>query len=88
MIETTVKISGMVCGMCEAHLNDAIRAALPVRKVRSSRRKGETVILSDAPLDRRRLEETVLSAGYVMLSASEEPARKKPLLAGLLKRKA
>ena len=29
MIETTVKVDGMMCGMCEAHVSDAIRGALP-----------------------------------------------------------
>ena len=47
MIRTIVSVDGMACGMCEAHINDAIRAALPVKKVTSSRAKKETVILSD-----------------------------------------
>ena len=50
MIQTTVKVSGMACSMCEAHINDAIRAAFPVEKVSSSHSKGETVILSKEPL--------------------------------------
>ena len=25
MIKTTLKIDGMMCGMCEAHMNDLIR---------------------------------------------------------------
>ena len=40
MIQTTVKVSGMVCSMCEAHINDAIRAAFSVEKVSSSHSKG------------------------------------------------
>ena len=51
MIKTTVKISGMACAMCEAHINDAVRGAFPVKKVTSSHSKGETVILSEEPLD-------------------------------------
>ena len=51
MIQTTVQVSGMACSMCEAHINDAIRAAFPVEKVSSSQSKGETVILSQEPLD-------------------------------------
>ena len=27
MIRTTVRVSGMACGMCEAHVNDAVRSA-------------------------------------------------------------
>ena len=51
MIQTTVKVSGMACSMCEAHINDAVRGAFPVEKVTSSHSKGETVILSKEPLD-------------------------------------
>ena len=36
MIQTTVKISGMACAMCEAHINDTIRRAFSVEKVSSS----------------------------------------------------
>ena len=25
MIQTTLKIDGMMCGMCESHMNDVIR---------------------------------------------------------------
>ena len=27
MIKTTVKVDGMMCGMCESHVNDAVRKA-------------------------------------------------------------
>ena len=30
MYETKVKIDGMMCGMCESHINDAIRNAFSV----------------------------------------------------------
>ena len=53
MIQTTVKVSGMACSMCEAHINDAIRAALPIEKVSSSHSKGETVIVSRPPATRQ-----------------------------------
>jgi copper chaperone CopZ len=86
MIKTTVEISGMVCGMCEAHINDAIRAAFPVKKVASSRAKGETVILSEALLDRQKLKQTIAATGYVMLSVREETTQRRSLLARLSKR--
>lgn len=41
----------MACSMCEVHINDAVRGALPVNKVTSSHDKGETVILSEQALD-------------------------------------
>ena len=40
MIETTVGIDGMQCGMCEAHVNDMIRAAFPVKKSERFPREG------------------------------------------------
>ena len=72
MIRTTVKVSGMVCGMCETHVNDAIRSAFTVRKVRSSRVKGETVIESDNPIDTDKLKQVINATGYIALSVSEE----------------
>ncbi len=83
MIRTTVKIEGMMCGMCEAHINDAIRSAFPVKKVSSSHVKGEAVILSEAPLDREKLRQAVDATGYAFVSASEERAEKKSVFFGL-----
>ena len=64
MIQTTVKVSGMACSMCEAHINDTIRTAFPVEKVSSSHSKGETVILSQAPLDENALRTAIDATGY------------------------
>ena len=48
MNKITLKIEGMACNMCEAHMNETVRRALPkAGKVSSSFRKGETVFLSD-----------------------------------------
>ena len=51
MIKTTLKIDGMMCGMCESHMNDVIRKNFKVKKVSSSARDGETVIISEEPID-------------------------------------
>ena len=32
MWKYTVEVSGMVCGMCEAHVNDAVRKGCPVKR--------------------------------------------------------
>ena len=86
MIRTTLKISGMMCGMCEAHVNDAIRSAFPVKKVSSSHAKGETVILSEAPLDAEKLRQAIDATGYTFVSASEEEAERKGFLSRLFGR--
>lgn len=51
MIKTTVKVDGMMCGMCESHVNDAVRKVFQVDKVTSSHSKGETVTFSEKPVD-------------------------------------
>ena len=66
MIQTTVQVSGMACSMCEAHINDTVRAAFPVEKVSSSHSKGETVILSKAPLDENALRAAIDATGYTV----------------------
>ena len=84
MIRTTVRVSGMACGMCEAHVNDAVRSAFPVKKVSSSRVRGETVIESEMPLDHEKLRQVISNTGYLMLSASEEEITKRSLIRSIL----
>ena len=55
----------MACSMCEAHINDTIRAASPVEKVSSSHSEGETVILSQAPLGENALRTAINATGYM-----------------------
>lgn len=79
MVKTTLKIDGMMCGMCEAHMNDAIRAAFKVKKVTSSHANGETVVISEEPLDEEKLRETVKTTGYTLGNITSEPYEKKGL---------
>ena len=77
MTKTTLKIDGMMCGMCEAHMNDAIRKAFQVKKVTSSHTKKETEILSENPLDEALIKKTVDAAGYKLEGVTSEPYEKK-----------
>ncbi len=77
MIRTVLQVQGMACGMCEAHVNDAVRRAFPVKKVTSSHRKGETEILSEAPLEEARLREVIGATGYTVSSVRQEPWERK-----------
>lgn len=77
MIKTVLKIDGMMCSMCEAHMNDLIRGNFAVKKVTSSAKDGETVILSEEELDLDRAEREIAAIGYKLLSSSSEPYEKK-----------
>ena len=48
MLKITMKIDGMMCGLCESHINDAIRREFKVKKVTSSHTKRQTVILTES----------------------------------------
>ena len=77
MIKTTLGIDGMVCSMCEAHVNDAVRKAFKVKKVSSSAAKKQTEIISDEPLDESLLRAALAPTGYTLLSVTTEPYEKK-----------
>ena len=42
MTKYTLVVDGMMCGMCESHVNDAVRKAFPVKKVTSSHSRKPT----------------------------------------------
>lgn len=77
MIKTTVKIDGMMCQMCESHVNDAVRAAFDVKKVTSSHSKGETEIISECELDSEKLRKALEPTGYTVGEISSSPYEKK-----------
>lgn len=76
MTKTTLTIDGMMCGMCESHMNEAIRNAFDVKKVTSSHSKGETVIISENPLDDEKIKKAVADTGYELVEITSEPYKK------------
>ena len=79
MVKTVLKIDGMMCGMCEAHMNDLIRKNFMVKKVTSSAKDGETVIISDAELDIPWAKKQIKDIGYELVDYTSEPYEKKGL---------
>ena len=77
MIKTTLKIDGMMCGMCESHMNDLIRKNFQVKKVTSSAKDGETVIISDNEIDIPWAKKEIKEIGYELVSYKSEPYEKK-----------
>ncbi len=79
MMKITVKVDGMMCGMCESHINDAVRRAFPdIKKVSSSRSKGETVIITENDIADDKLLKTIGDTGYKVgtITRGEEAAKK------------
>lgn len=79
MTKITVKVEGMMCGMCESHVNDAVRKAFPVKKVSSSHNKGQTIILAESDIDEDALRSAIGSTGYEARAVTKGPYEKKGL---------
>ena len=65
-ITTVLTITDMECSMCESHINEAIRKAFKVKKVKSSHRKNETLIVSEEPLDDDEIRRVIGETGYTL----------------------
>ena len=79
MWKYTIQVGGMVCSMCESHVNDAVRRALPVKKVTSSHSRGETTVIAPAELDEAALRAAIAATGYDVGQIRREPWQKKGL---------
>ena len=80
MYKTTIKLDGMMCGMCEAHINEAIRKKFPsAKKVKSSHTKGTAEFLTEDEIDGSVVCEAVEATGYHYISSETVPYEKKGL---------
>ena len=80
MEKVTVRIEGMMCGMCEAHINDVIRRIYPkAKKLVVSRKRNEAAFVSDEPVDEETLRKSIAETGYTFVSYASEPYEKKGL---------
>ena len=83
MPKISIKIDGLMGGLGESHVNDAVRRAFPVKKVTSSHAKGQTVILTEQPIDADALRSVIDGTGYTVLSVEQAPYEKKGMFSFL-----
>lgn len=86
MKEFIIKIDGMMCGMCESHVNDAIRNVANVKKVTSSHKNGETVIVADDDFDLDKATSSITALGYKVGEITEKPYKKQGFFSNLFKK--
>ena len=80
MNKVTLKIDGMMCGMCEAHICDAIRKVVPAaKKVSANRGKKEASFLTEEAVDTAGLKAAIDATGYTCLGIDSAPYEKKGL---------
>ena len=79
MVELTIEVEGMKCGMCESHVNDSIRRACYVKKVTSSHSKNKTVVVAEDNVDRQAIINAITAQGYTVGNVSVKPYEKRGL---------
>ena len=72
MIRTTVNVTGMLCKMCEKHVNDAISDNFKVVSVKADHEAKVTVIESEETLDEDAVTRVITDAGYEVTGFAEE----------------
>ena len=65
MFKITAKVEGMMCGMCEAHVQEAIRNAFAgAKKVSASHSKNEVTFQTKEAPDLELLKKIITETGY------------------------
>ena len=77
MYKITLRVEGMLCGMCETHVNEAIRKVVTAKKVKSSHVKNEAVIIAEEEINVVAVKSAVSALGYSVTDAKVEPYEKK-----------
>lgn len=80
MLKTTLKIDGMMCSMCEAHIQELIRKSVSgAKKVSASHSRGEASFLSEEAPDAAALKAAIDATGYTCLGVESAPYERKGL---------
>ena len=78
MYQISMKIEGMACSMCEAHMNETIRKAVPgAKKVAASHVKKKAEFICEEIPDESALKAAIAAMGYEMTDFKAVPFRKK-----------
>ena len=72
MVKVTVNVEGMMCGHCEAHVNEAIRKAFGAEDVVSSHESNTTVFTAPEKVDEDKVRQTIKDAGYEVTGITQE----------------
>ena len=87
MKKITLSVDGMMCGMCEAHVNNAVRKAATVSKVTSSHSTGKTEIWYEGDVDVEAIKSAVSEEGYKVPEVKEGEEEKKGFFAKMFGKK-
>lgn len=69
-------IDGMMCGMCEMHVEDSIRKNLKINKVKASHIKNEVVVFAESSYIEKDFHNALDQTGYRITSFNVSGAKK------------
>ena len=72
MYRTVVSVEGMMCAMCEKHVNEAVKNVMKVKKVTSDHKADRTEILSKEAPDEALIRDAICEEGYTVSGFSVE----------------
>ena len=64
----TLKIDGMMCAHCQAHVQKALEGLAGIKSVQVSLERGEAILQASAPIEEAQLRQAVTNAGYQVTS--------------------
>ena len=70
-------IDGMRCGMCEMHVEEAIRKSIKAKKIKASHFKNNLVVITELELTEEDFKRVLDSTGYTIISFEKTKAIKK-----------
>ena len=73
MKRVVLAVEGMHCDICELHVNDIVRRAARVNRVKSSRLKDRTEVICEDFVDEAVLKSAIEEQGYIVLDVRSEP---------------
>lgn len=74
-----LKIDGMMCSMCETHVNEIVRKGFKINKVKSNHSKNEVIFTSEEDISKDTIKKVFEPTGYKVLSVEAEKNAKKKL---------
>lgn len=79
MIELTIEVEGMKCGMCESRVNDVVRRVSGVKNVNSSHAKNQMIVVADDGVNQEEIIKAITAQGYGVGRTEAKPYVKRVL---------
>lgn len=72
MEQITANVDGMMCKMCEKHMNEMVESVFHAKEVTSSHENKETIIVTDQDFDEEKFRAEVEKLGYKVLGITRK----------------